>query len=131
MYDFFQIKSIILNNSQKRLHVFYLASFMASLFASDAITASFYTLARNYPKHMPLNFMDQNGRPTGFETELMQEIAKRADLNLKEEFVSNTYSVLQSVRKNKTDLGIGAVTVTLEREQYFDFSEHYLQVNHH
>lgn len=116
---------------QKRLHVFYLASFMASLFASDAITASFYTLARNYPKHMPLNFMDQNGRPTGFETELMQEIAKRADLNLKEEFVSNTYSVLQSVRKNKADLGIGAVTVTLEREQYFDFSEHYLQVNHH
>lgn len=98
------------------------------LFGSMAQAKS-YVLLRNFPNRMPLSFMDANGKPTGFETELMQEIAKRAGLDVKEEFVSNLRAGLRRLREGNADLVMAAASITPERLQEFDFSEPYFQTS--
>lgn len=113
---------------RKKTHVFCLTG-LITLLSTAAFAEPTYRLVRTYPEQMPLNFMGNDGSPSGFETELIQEIARRSKLDFKEEFAKGTGSVLQRVREDKADLGIGAITVTSERRKIFDFSEPYLQVN--
>lgn len=95
------------------------------LLLSPMIEAKTYRLMRTIPNRVPLSFIGSDGKATGFETELMQEIVKRANLTVQEEFVSNLDSALKQLAEGKVDLVLAAASITKEREKLFDFSEPY------
>ncbi len=75
----------------------------------------------DYP---PFEFVDANGNKTGFDIELMEEIAKR--MEVKVEWVDMPFdSLIAGVQEGKIDLSISAFNYSEERDQVVDFSEAY------
>jgi len=79
----------------------------------------------NYP---PYDYLDENGQPTGFNTELTKAIAEEMGLNVEIQ--------LQSWAKARKDLKEGNVDViqgmyySFDREEEFDLTQGYTQVRH-
>jgi len=75
----------------------------------------------DYP---PFEYVDESGQKTGFDIELMAEIAKRLDVTL--EWVDMPFdSLIAGVQENKIDASISAFNYTEERDQVVDFSVAY------
>ncbi len=75
----------------------------------------------------PFEF-NKNGEPTGFDIDLMNEIAKRANLEVEYENVRFD-SIIQGLGNNQYDAAISAMTITPEREERIDFSEPYFNAD--
>lgn len=71
----------------------------------------------------PFTMKDANGEWTGLSVELWQNVAR--GLQLKYRFVetATVQELLDSVADRKFDVGVGALTVTAEREQKLDFTQ--------
>jgi len=84
------------------------------------------TVASNmaYP---PFEFSPK-GRPSGFDIELMNEIAKREGFEVEYQNVQFD-SILRGLDADLFDAAISAMTITKEREQQIDFSEPYFNAD--
>ncbi len=70
----------------------------------------------------------KNGKPVGFDIDLMREIGKRAGFT--PEFKNVTFDgIIPGLGNNLYDAAISAMTITEEREQKVDFSEPYFNAD--
>jgi ABC-type amino acid transport substrate-binding protein len=70
----------------------------------------------------------KNGKPVGFDIDLMREIAERA--NLQVEYQNVTFDgIIPGLGNNLYDASISAMTITKEREQKVDFSDPYFNAD--
>ena len=60
--------------------------------------------------------------PEGFSADLWTEIAKRLNSETKWVYYDTMPKLLDAVKNHEVDAGIAAVTVSLDRERYLDFS---------
>ncbi len=75
----------------------------------------------DYP---PFEYIDANGNKTGFDIELMEEVARR--LGVKVEWVDMPFdSLIAGVQEGKIDASISAFNYTEERDQVVDFTDAY------
>jgi ABC-type amino acid transport substrate-binding protein len=71
---------------------------------------------------------EKNGEPVGFDIDLMDEIAKRA--NLKVEYQNVTFDgIIGGLSSNLYDASISAMTITPERDKKIDFSDPYFNAD--
>ena len=75
----------------------------------------------------PFEF-NQDGEPAGFDIDLMNELAERANLEVEYENVRFD-SIIQGLGNNQYDAAISAMTITPEREERIDFSEPYFNAD--
>ena len=67
-------------------------------------------------------------KPTGFEVELWEKIAKELKLSFR--YIKyNFKNIIPALQKNKVDIGFAGITRTEEREEAIDFSHHTLDSN--
>lgn len=69
----------------------------------------------------------QNGEWTGASVDLLHQISKDLKFNIKFVEVVTVPALLNLVEFNSTDIAIGAISMTEEREKNFDFSHPYFQ----
>ena len=75
----------------------------------------------DYP---PYEYVDETGNYTGFDIELMTEIAKRMGVSL--EWVDMPFdSLIAAVQEGKIDMSISCFNYSEERDQQVDFSDPY------
>jgi polar amino acid transport system substrate-binding protein len=75
----------------------------------------------DYP---PFEYVDSSGNKTGFDIDLMTEVAKR--LGVKLEWVDMPFdSLIAAVQQGKIDMAISAFNYSDERAQKIDFSDPY------
>jgi ABC-type amino acid transport substrate-binding protein len=75
----------------------------------------------------PFEF-EKNGEPVGFDIDLMNEIAKRADLQV--EYKNVTFDgIIPGLGNNLYDASISGMTITEEREKQIDFSDPYFSAD--
>lgn len=75
--------------------------------------------------YAPFTYVDENGKLTGFDVEVVEEIAKRA--NIEVEFVPTPWdSMFLGLESKKFDFIANQITKNPEREQKYDFSNDYL-----
>ena len=71
---------------------------------------------------------EKGGEPVGFDIDLMDEIAKRANLNV--EYQNVTFDgIIGGLSSNLYDASISAMTITPEREKKIDFSDPYFNAD--
>lgn len=74
--------------------------------------------------YAPWNFLDEAGKPAGFEIELGNAICAKAGLTC--EFVTNDWdSIIPNLLAGNYDLIMAAMSITDERRQTIDFTEPY------
>ena len=78
----------------------------------------------SYP---PFEF-EKNGKPVGFDIDLMNEIAKRANLQVEYQNVAFD-GIIPGLGNNLYDAAIAAMTITEAREQKVDFSDPYFDAD--
>jgi len=71
----------------------------------------------------PFTIKDGNGEWSGLSVELWQRIARELKLQYRFAESPTVQELLDSVAARKYDIGIGALTVTAEREQHLDFTQ--------
>jgi len=69
----------------------------------------------------------QNRRYTGFSIELWEKIAHEMGVNYELYGVNTIAKLLDEVRRHAADVAIGGIGITSRREQYLDFSHHFLE----
>lgn len=75
----------------------------------------------DYP---PFEFVDENGTMTGFDIELMNELAKRMGVTV--EWTDMPFdSLIAAVQEGKIDASISAFNYSAERDEKVDFTEPY------
>ncbi len=71
---------------------------------------------------------EKGGQPVGFDIDLMDEIAKRA--NLKVEYQNVTFDgIIGGLSSNLYDASISAMTITPDRDKKIDFSDPYFNAD--
>lgn len=77
--------------------------------------------------YRPFEF-EQNGEPTGFDIDLMNEIGERAGFT--PEYQNVTFDgIIPGLGSNLYDTAISAMTITPEREEQVDFSDPYFDAD--
>ncbi len=115
----------------KKLITLTLIAFFAftSLFSSGAKEAQsvekVYTVAVScdYP---PLEYIDDNGNPCGYEVELIQAVADAVDIKVSIANVSFD-GIIAGIQGGQYDIGASGLTVTEERKNSVDFTSPILQ----
>lgn len=64
-----------------------------------------------------------SGELTGFTVDLWNEIAKRLGWDTEYIQTGNVAGQLAAVADNRADVAVGAISLTADRQQYFDFSQ--------
>lgn len=85
------------------------------------------TVAAEYPYYQPF-LLGQQANPTGFEADVINEIAKRAGID-KVVWTNIPFDALYAPGAKQWDLGVSEITITPERAQAVDFSEPYLNAD--
>lgn len=67
--------------------------------------------------------MTEGNRRSGFTIELWEEIAKRQEWATQYVDAENVAAQLKDVAEGRADVGAGAISITTERRQKFDFSQ--------
>jgi ABC-type amino acid transport substrate-binding protein len=75
----------------------------------------------------PFEF-NKDGEPTGFDIDLMNAIAKKANLEVEYENVRFD-SIIQGLGNNQYDAAISAMTINAQREKQIDFSDPYFNAD--
>lgn len=90
----------------------------------DAIKKAGKLVVGTSADYPPYEFVDDKGAFTGFDIELITEIAKRMGVEL--EIVDMPFdSLIAAVQENKLDLSISCFNYSEERDQTVDFSDAY------
>lgn len=75
--------------------------------------------------YVPFSYKDKDGKLTGYEVELAEEIAK--EMGVKPVFVETKFeSLIAGLDANKYDVVMNNMGVTPEREQHYSFAKNYL-----
>lgn len=77
----------------------------------------------------PIIYTDDNGELTGFEHDVIEEIAKRSGLEVKWELSDDYSAMFSGLDSGKYDTIVGQVSVTDEREKTYTFTEKYASNN--
>ena len=70
----------------------------------------------------------KEGKPTGFAIDLWEEISEDVQVVFEYEIVDFS-KLISGVQKGKFDVGISGTSITSEREQFVDFSHHFLDAS--
>jgi polar amino acid transport system substrate-binding protein len=70
----------------------------------------------------PFSF-EKDGRRTGFAIELWENLAAELKLQSNTTVVGTAKEMVQAVQEKKADVGVGALSITAEREQVIDFTQ--------
>ncbi len=73
----------------------------------------------------PLQFVDANGTPIGWEYDAMAEIAKRLNITVVYENTSWD-AMIPAVSEGQYDLGMTGITIRDDRKEMVDFSDSYM-----
>ncbi|MDQ2882016.1 MAG: transporter substrate-binding domain-containing protein [Actinomycetota bacterium] len=73
----------------------------------------------------PWNFLDAASRPTGYDVDVANELARRLNVGKVEFIASNFQSFIEGVRANRFDMVISGQTITPQRREQVDFSRPY------
>lgn len=74
----------------------------------------------------PLQFLNDEGKPVGWEYDAMDEIARR--LNFKVRYENSSWdAMIPAVAEKQYDIGMDGITITEERDATVDFSIPYLR----
>lgn len=74
----------------------------------------------------PWNFVDAaSSRPTGYDVDVANELARRLNVGKVEFIASNFQSFIEGVRANRFDMVISGQTITPQRSEQVDFSRPY------
>lgn len=73
----------------------------------------------------PIIYTDDNGKLTGFEHDIMEEIGKRAGYEVQFEVVGDYAVMFEGLDSGKYDTIVGQISVTEERQKKYTFSEVY------
>jgi ABC-type amino acid transport substrate-binding protein len=101
------------------LKVFTLLCIVSFSVSSDTLKVAVY----DFP---PCVIIKNGVKPTGFDIEVFEEIAKRSKLDVKFEIGESFPSIIEGVEKRTYDAAIAGITITGEREAKFDFTHPYL-----
>lgn len=71
--------------------------------------------------------IEDNDQYQGFVIDLWQEISRRLNVPYAIDSVDSVETLLEMVESNQADIGIGAISITAEREQRLDFSQPILE----
>ena len=76
----------------------------------------------------PINpcVITNDGHPTGFDVEIWEEVAKKLNIKFKYVVSSSHLDVIKNLKEGIVDVGIAGITITSDREEDIDFSNHYL-----
>lgn len=74
----------------------------------------------------PLQFIDAEGKPVGWEYDAMADIAKRLNLTVKYEN-SSWDAMIPAVSAGQYDLGMTGITIREDRQAQVDFSDAYMR----
>ncbi len=102
---------------------------LTTVFAQGAKEASssekVYTVAIScdYP---PLEYIDDNGNPAGYEVELIQAVAEEAGIKIQIANVSFD-GIIAGIQGGQYDIGASGLTITDERKNSVDFTTPILQ----
>ena len=83
-------------------------------------TGKTYRVISEQVKPPLITYVD--GKPTGFEYDVLQAIAKKQGINLDYQTVNSREELLTSLSQHKADLALGAITINDDRKQQVDFS---------
>ncbi|MBN1247376.1 MAG: basic amino acid ABC transporter substrate-binding protein [Anaerolineae bacterium] len=72
----------------------------------------------------PFEYIDEDGNYTGFDIELMEEVASRLDMELEWQDIAFD-GLIGALQSDKIDAIIAAMSATPEREQQVDFTDPY------
>jgi polar amino acid transport system substrate-binding protein len=86
----------------------------------DEIKQRGYMIVATEDDYRPFEFV-QDGKPTGFDTELLAILRKKVPFEIKQEIIPWT-GLLQGVDTGKYDAAITAALITKERLQFLDYS---------
>lgn len=78
------------------------------------------------PQFAPFAYEDQNGKLTGFDIELINIIAEKADLKVNYRMVSLEY-IFEAVNHDYADIAICSLSVTPERQKSVNFTKPYIE----
>lgn len=92
-----------------------------------SIKKTSYIVGINTNEHYPFEAKGEKvSGITGFEKELILEIAKRG--NFKFEFIENSFDLnLKEIENDIIDMGIGIITITNQRKETMNFSKAYIK----
>lgn len=111
---------VIADGTYRRLHTKWFASLELPTHRRLVVGGD-----HNYP---PFEFLDSNGRPTGFSVELTRAIAQEMGLDL-EIRLGPWHAIMEGLAQGEIDV-VQGMYYSVERDQQFDFSQPYI-VNHH
>lgn len=94
-----------------------------SLFAQDpALPPKKLTVLLKPAK--PFAF-EKGGEPVGYSIDLWKRVAEEAKLDYEFKSVATVPEVIDALKKQQADVGVGALSITAERESVIDFSYPY------
>ncbi len=75
------------------------------------------------------NIIYKNGTVVGYDIDIWNEVAKRADLDFEIKKYERFDDLISDVDNGKVDGGMAGITITSQRERQFDFSYPYMRSN--
>lgn len=72
---------------------------------------------------LPPFVQEQNGRFSGYSIDLWNDIASRQNWKTKFRVAPNVKGQLEDIGSGKADVGVGAISITADRAQRYDFSQ--------
>lgn len=95
----------------------------------NEIKARGYMVVATEDDFRPFEFV-QDGKPTGFDNELLADLRKYAPFEIRQEIIPFT-GILAGVRTGKYDVAITAALITKEREKSLDFTSPIADATHY
>jgi len=92
---------------------------LATSLASNLSAQTLHIVTRNVE---PFSF-EQDGRRTGFAMELWDSLAKELNLPYDTTVVGTPKEMVAAVQAKTADVGVGALSITAEREKVIDFTQ--------
>lgn len=74
----------------------------------------------------PFSF-EKNGQLDGYSIDLWRRVAQEAGLEFETKLVKTLPEALTSLQKGEADVGVGAISITQEREKVLDFSHPFFE----
>lgn len=99
-------------------------SITASTSDTTPTSGKIYTVAvdSNFP---PFSYLDENGKPIGYDVDLINAIANKANMNV-EVTTKSWLDFPQALNDDQVDLWIAGISISEERKAIIDYSDPYL-----
>lgn len=99
-------------------------SITASTSNTTPTSGKIYTVAVD-SNFAPFSYLDENGKPIGYDVDLINAIANKANMNV--QILTKKWSEFpQALNNNQVDLWIAGISISEERKAIIDYSEPYL-----